>query len=262
MDNKKWILGLGVNAGQSTQAAWVKQAYLGAFLLLVFLTTACQVDGILPGTQDGSEDQDAATDTDTDNDAGLDQDAGGPIDECNTTQECKTKYGSDAIDCVDSQTDQSWCECAGGVRCDSLDTPDAGIDVGDAGNDNDDAGNDATDSGAVPDSEGVISGELRMWHKITITWDGPDTDENAQPNPFLDYRLQCTFTGPSGQTFVVPGYYAADGNAANTSATVAINGDVISLRTRSALGPTAYRFRTGTMLQSATTPTLEQQRAL
>ncbi|MCD6392405.1 MAG: DUF5060 domain-containing protein [Planctomycetes bacterium] len=64
---------------------------------------------------------------------------------------------------------------------------------------------------------GQISGELKMWHKITITFDGPDSSESADPNPFLFYRLNVTFTA-GDESFVVPGYYAADGNAANTSA--------------------------------------------
>ena len=41
--------------------------------------------------------------------------------------------------------------------------------------------------------------------------------ETATPNPFTDYRLDVTFR--NGDTaFVVPGYYAADGNAAETGA--------------------------------------------
>lgn len=66
--------------------------------------------------------------------------------------------------------------------------------------------------------QGVMTGELKMWHKVTITWDGPDTSETADPNPFTDYRLLVTFTGPNGQVYVVPGYFATDGDAANTSA--------------------------------------------
>ncbi|MEQ1840807.1 MAG: Ig-like domain-containing protein, partial [Verrucomicrobiales bacterium] len=66
-------------------------------------------------------------------------------------------------------------------------------------------------------SGGTVSGELKQWHRLTFTFNGPDTSETATPNPFLDYRLDVTFTGPSGQRFVVPGFYAADGNAANTS---------------------------------------------
>ncbi len=62
-----------------------------------------------------------------------------------------------------------------------------------------------------------ISGELKTWHKITLTFDGPETSETASPNPFMDYRLNVVFTqGP--KSYTVPGYYAADGNAAHTSA--------------------------------------------
>jgi len=66
---------------------------------------------------------------------------------------------------------------------------------------------------------GQISGELKTWHKVTLTFDGPATSESADPNPFLHYRLKVTFEHESGgRKYLVPGYYAADGNAANTSA--------------------------------------------
>lgn len=66
----------------------------------------------------------------------------------------------------------------------------------------------------------LISGELKKWHKVTLDFAGPNTSESASPNPFTDYRLNVTFTHlGSGKTYMVPGYYAADGNAANTSAT-------------------------------------------
>ncbi len=65
----------------------------------------------------------------------------------------------------------------------------------------------------------AVSGELRRWHKITITLDGPSTAANATPNPFLDLRMDVTFThAASGAVYRVPGYFDADGNAANTSA--------------------------------------------
>ncbi len=65
-----------------------------------------------------------------------------------------------------------------------------------------------------------IDGELRQWHKITLTLDGPQADERANdPNPFRDYRMTVRFTHESGiPSYSVPGYFAADGNAANTSA--------------------------------------------
>jgi hypothetical protein len=68
--------------------------------------------------------------------------------------------------------------------------------------------------------EVTVTGELKKWHKLTLVCSGPATDEKATPNPFMDYRLNATFTHPaSGKAYIVPGYYAADGNAANTSAT-------------------------------------------
>ncbi len=66
-------------------------------------------------------------------------------------------------------------------------------------------------------ADGKISGELKKWHKITIDFAGPATSETATPNPFTDYRLDVTFR--HGDTaYDVLGYYAADGDAANTSA--------------------------------------------
>jgi hypothetical protein len=66
----------------------------------------------------------------------------------------------------------------------------------------------------------VISGELKQWHAVTLTFTGPSTSEVAVPNPFSDYRLNVTFVhSASGQRCVVPGYYAADGSAAETGAT-------------------------------------------
>lgn len=64
-----------------------------------------------------------------------------------------------------------------------------------------------------------LSGELRCWHKVTLTVDGPEASENGSPNPFMDYRMQVTFEhADSGLSYSIPGYYAADGDAANSSA--------------------------------------------
>lgn len=65
-----------------------------------------------------------------------------------------------------------------------------------------------------------ITGELQRWHKVTLTIDGPEASEDGELNPFLDYRMQVRFTHPdSGLTYVVPGYFAADGDAANSGTT-------------------------------------------
>ena len=63
-----------------------------------------------------------------------------------------------------------------------------------------------------------ITGELKKWHPVTLTLDGPFSTETSEPNPFLDYRMIVTFTN-GGTSYVVPGFFAADGDAANTSAT-------------------------------------------
>lgn len=65
----------------------------------------------------------------------------------------------------------------------------------------------------------AVSGELKQWHKVTLTLDGPYAHElDNAPNPFTDYSLDVTFTHPEGGSFQVPGYFAADGNAGDTSA--------------------------------------------
>ena len=70
-------------------------------------------------------------------------------------------------------------------------------------------------------AEPEIAGELKQWHKVTLTIDGPFTNEtNKTPNPFLDHRMTVAFVHESGSpSYRVPGYFAADGNAARTSAT-------------------------------------------
>jgi hypothetical protein len=62
-----------------------------------------------------------------------------------------------------------------------------------------------------------IQGELKQWHKVTLVLNGPVTSEMAEENPFLDYKLEVTFTSGTN-SFTVPGYFAADGNAGETSA--------------------------------------------
>ncbi|GAA4814659.1 DUF5060 domain-containing protein [Litoribaculum gwangyangense] len=61
-----------------------------------------------------------------------------------------------------------------------------------------------------------IDGELKKWHRITLNFDGPLTSEMDENNPFLNYRLDVTFKNGE-ETFVIPGFYAADGNAVHTS---------------------------------------------
>jgi hypothetical protein len=61
-----------------------------------------------------------------------------------------------------------------------------------------------------------MTGELKTWHKLTFTFAGPGTSEYDTINPFLDYRMEVVFSNGE-QEIIVPGYFATDGNAAETS---------------------------------------------
>ncbi|MEM6802534.1 MAG: DUF5060 domain-containing protein [Bacteroidota bacterium] len=64
----------------------------------------------------------------------------------------------------------------------------------------------------------TLDGELRRWHKISITFDGPNTSEAANPNPFTDYSLEVSFTHTAtNATYTALGFYAACGNAEESS---------------------------------------------
>ncbi len=83
-------------------------------------------------------------------------------------------------------------------------------------------GNEPTGGGGNPSDPGTgavsISGELKKWHKVTLSFDGPYHEEtDTDPNPFLDYRLEVTFR-QGDRVFQVPGYFAADGQASETGA--------------------------------------------
>ncbi|UCE50388.1 MAG: serine hydrolase, partial [Phycisphaerales bacterium] len=59
----------------------------------------------------------------------------------------------------------------------------------------------------------VVEGGLKVWYPITVSFRGPaarETDES--PNPFLDYRLAVTFSGPAGGRYNVPGFFDGDGH--------------------------------------------------
>ena len=66
----------------------------------------------------------------------------------------------------------------------------------------------------------TVSGELKQWHKITVTLDGYYSHElDNHPNPFRDRRMTVRFAHESGSSiYDVPGYFAADGKAATSSA--------------------------------------------
>ncbi len=65
-----------------------------------------------------------------------------------------------------------------------------------------------------------VEGAMQRWHPVTLTFEGPHASEDGSPSPFRHYRLNVVFThDATGSEHVVPGYFAADGDAAETSAT-------------------------------------------
>lgn len=88
----------------------------------------------------------------------------------------------------------------------------------------------------------TLSGAGCVWHPVTLDFEGPAFEESStDPNPFLDRRLQVTFTAPSGDEVEVPGFFAGDGQGGGS-------GDVWRVRfTPDAPGVWHYRasFRAG-----------------
>ncbi len=66
-------------------------------------------------------------------------------------------------------------------------------------------------------SKANITGDLQKWHRVTLTFDGPQSGEQEKKNPFRNYRLLVTFKRGK-QQYLVPGFFAADGNAAESGA--------------------------------------------
>ena len=60
---------------------------------------------------------------------------------------------------------------------------------------------------------GEVSGDLIKWHPVSVSFNGPNANESDNsPNPFLDYRLNVTFSGPGGQSYQVPGFFDGNGS--------------------------------------------------
>ena len=64
-------------------------------------------------------------------------------------------------------------------------------------------------------SAASVEGALKVWYPVTITFTGKQASETEAT--FRDHRLDVTFS-KGEKSFRVPGYFAADGNAAESSA--------------------------------------------
>ncbi len=99
-------------------------------------------------------------------------------------------------------------------------------------------------AGCRTGQEAEIRGELKKWHRVSLVFDGPQSSEMDEDNPFLNYRMDVTFTH-GARSYVVPGFYAADGEAAESSANAGNKWEVRF--TPSEIGTWEYRvsFRQG-----------------
>jgi hypothetical protein len=97
------------------------------------------------------------------------------------------------------------------------------------------------------DQDAELAGEARKWHKLALTFTSPESmSETGQPNPFLERRLMVEFFHPdSGKHLRVPGFFAADGNAAESSADAGNRWRVNFTPTEAGLWYYAASFRAG-----------------
>ena len=99
----------------------------------------------------------------------------------------------------------------------------------------------------------VVTGAMRKWQPVTITFTGPESAETATPNPFTDYRLDVLFSRGE-RTLSVPGFFAADGNAAETGSTGGRAWRVRFLPDEAGAWTFRARFRTGPGVAVASDP--------
>src|SRR6185436_12001070 len=105
----------------------------------------------------------------------------------------------------------------------------------------------------------ALVGAARQWQEVTLTFTHDRVlSESGNPNPFLDLRLVVDFFHESGKTVSVPGYFAADGNAAETGATSGSSWRVHFVPDLAGLWYWAASFRSGNRVAIATDPTAGQ----
>ena len=98
-----------------------------------------------------------------------------------------------------------------------------------------------------------ISGEMRRWHPVELTLTGPSAQETDNPSPFLQYRFDVTFQN-GGTTVVVPGFFAADGNAEESSATSGNKWRAIFTPGKTGTWSYTIRFREGSNVAVSDNP--------
>ncbi len=104
---------------------------------------------------------------------------------------------------------------------------------------------------AAPPSASSGLDVVERWQPYELWFYGPQASEaDSSPNPFMDFRLQVTFTAPSGNTFEVPGFYDGNGSGGGTGKVwkARFSADEVGAWTWTA------SFRTGTDVAISTNP--------
>ena len=106
--------------------------------------------------------------------------------------------------------------------------------------------------GGDENTDAAISGDLMRYHKVTLTWGGLFKTET--PSTFRDNRLNVTFTSPTNKTYVVPGYFAADGGAGESGASSGSKWRCHFTPLETGTWTYSVSFRTGTDIAASTNP--------
>ncbi|WP_096086303.1 DUF5060 domain-containing protein [Agaribacterium haliotis] len=126
------------------------------------------------------------------------------VDECDVTSQCKKRWGEQANDCKNSASESSVCMC-GTESCKDVFTS------GENGDDDSGGQDPGSDEGVC-----TVEGELKQWHRVSILCEGYQASENSDLS-FTNLRFDLRFS-QGEQVIWVPGHFAADADAANSSA--------------------------------------------
>ncbi|BEU05036.1 hypothetical protein OAG1_38360 [Agarivorans sp. OAG1] len=125
-------------------------------------------------------------------------------DECDTTAQCKNTYGNIANDCVNSRSNQSYCQCGSEV-CREMDS-NGGDNGGDTGGDNggDNGGNNGGDNGGSTPSvntqyqelNGLIVIEAENTQSELGEWQQKSDLAGYTGNGYLEFNGNSYISGP------------------------------------------------------------------
>lgn len=102
-----------------------------------------------------------------------------------------------------------------------------------------------------PETPVSIEAPEHLWYPATLTFDGPSVNESE--STFRHYRMDVTFSQGDHQ-YRVPGFFAADGNAAETSANTGNKWRVKFTPDRSGQWTYTVSFRTGNNIAISDNP--------